>query len=303
MTRTFHSARLGTPRFMRRRGSKRGAPARYGGGGMSDRPEPEPTPILASDADRERSVALLRDAVGEGRLTLEEFSERVGVAQAARTHKELAGLTRDLPNDPTRSAPAQSSWRSIFGTIDLDLRQARLAGPEIVLEVYNLFGPATVIVPEGVEVIVRGGGLVASQKLESPARLPIVEPIRLTIDTRGLQALLHVRTRPAPPTLKQSLKAVKARSGGERRSVVNGSVRGEKAVVPRGRALLRQSASAPDDRRERSDRHRKPARPSEVAAVVVHFGARATCGASTLRDACESPVNTSRRRRSWRERC
>ena len=140
MTRTFHSARLGTPRFMRRRGSKRGAPARYGGGGMSDRPEPEPTPILASDADRERSVALLRDAVGEGRLTLEEFSERVGVAQAARTHKELAGLTRDLPNDPTRSAPAQSSWRSIFGTIDLDLRQARLAGPEIVLEVYNLFG-------------------------------------------------------------------------------------------------------------------------------------------------------------------
>jgi Domain of unknown function (DUF1707) len=36
-----------------------------------------PTPILASDAERERSIMLLRDAVGEGRLTLEEFSERV----------------------------------------------------------------------------------------------------------------------------------------------------------------------------------------------------------------------------------
>ena len=87
---------------------------RWGGGGLSDRPEPEPTPILASDADRERSVALLRDAVGEGRLTLEEFSERVGVAQAARTHKELAGLTRDLPNDPTRSAPAQTFFFFFF---------------------------------------------------------------------------------------------------------------------------------------------------------------------------------------------
>ena len=67
--------------------------------------------------------------------------------------------------------PARSSWRSIFGTIDLDLRQARLAGPETALEVYNLFGTVTVIVPEGVEVVVRGGGLFASQKIESPERL------------------------------------------------------------------------------------------------------------------------------------
>ena len=123
---------------------------------MSDTPEPRPAPILASDAERERSVALLRDAVGEGRLTLEEFSERVGLAQAARTDQELVRLTRDLPHDPTTSAPpaaaseehrafcshlirsglwslpAHSSWRSIFGTIDLDLRQARLAGAEKV---------------------------------------------------------------------------------------------------------------------------------------------------------------------------
>ena len=52
---------------------------------VSDDHESRATPILASDAQRERSIALLRDAVGEGRLTLEEFSERVGLAQAART--------------------------------------------------------------------------------------------------------------------------------------------------------------------------------------------------------------------------
>jgi hypothetical protein len=197
---------------------------------MSDTPEPRPAPILASDAERERRVALLRDAVGEGRLTLEEFSERVGLAQAARTDHELARLTRDLPDDPTTSAPptagseehrafcshlirsgpwslpAHSSWRSIFGTIDLDLRQARLAGPETALEVYNLFGTVTVIVPGGVEVVVRGGGLFASQKIESPERPPTVGGPRLTIHTRGPGGTLHVRAR---PTVKQVLKSVK----------------------------------------------------------------------------------------------
>jgi len=189
-------------------------------------------PMLASDAERERSIALLRGAVGEGRLTLEEFSERVGLAQAARTDTELAELARDLPSDRAGSArpavvseehrafcshlirsgpwslPDRSSWRSIFGTIDLDLRQARLADPEITLEVYNLFGTVTVIVPEGVEVVVRGGGLFASQKIESPARLPIAGGPRLTIHTRGPGGTLHVRTQPVQ-SLKQSLKAVK----------------------------------------------------------------------------------------------
>jgi hypothetical protein len=193
---------------------------------MSDDRESLPTPILASDAERERSIALLRDAVGEGRLTLEEFGERVGVAQAARTDHELARLARDLPGDPAAasrpaaaserhrafcshlarrgrwSLPPHSSWRSIFGTIDLDLRQARLAGPETVLGVYNLFGTVTVIVPEGVEVVVRGGGLFASQKIDSREPAPIAGGPRLTIDTRGTGGTLHVRTR---PTLKQSL--------------------------------------------------------------------------------------------------
>jgi hypothetical protein len=99
--------------------------------------------------------------------------------------------------------PPQSSWRSIFGTIDLDLRQARLAGPETMLEVYNLFGTVTVIVPEGVEVVVRGGGLFASQKIESPELPPIAGAPRLTIDARGPGGTLHVRTR---PSLKHSLR-------------------------------------------------------------------------------------------------
>jgi hypothetical protein len=201
---------------------------------MSDDRESEPRPILASDAERERSIALLREAVAEGRLTLEEFSERVDNAQAARTDQDLAGLLRDLPTKPPASsaaattpqaAPAateehraicshlvrsgpwslsrNSSWRAIFGTIDLDLRQARLADTETTLEIYNLFSTVTVIVPEGVEVVVRGGGLFASQKVESPERPPVAGAARLVIDSRGPGGTLHVRTR---RTLMQSLQ-------------------------------------------------------------------------------------------------
>ena len=65
----------------------------------------------------------------------------------------------------------------------------------------------TVLVPEGVEVAVRGGGLFASQKVEAPERPPIAGGPRVTIDTRGPGGTLpHVRTR---PTVKQVLKSVK----------------------------------------------------------------------------------------------
>jgi hypothetical protein len=200
---------------------------------MSDDGESGRTPILASDAERERSIALLRAAVGEGRLSLEEFSERVDRAYAARTDRELASLARDLPGSAAGSVipagvseqhrafcshlvrsgpwslPRRSSWRSIFGTIDLDLRQVRLADPGTVLEVYNLFGTVTVIVPDGVEVVVRGGGPFASQKIESLERAPVAGGPRLTIETRGPGGTLHVRTRPPRPTVKQSIKEAK----------------------------------------------------------------------------------------------
>jgi len=42
----------------------------------------QPPAILAGDAEREHSTQLLSQAVVEGRLTLEEFSDRVGRAQA-----------------------------------------------------------------------------------------------------------------------------------------------------------------------------------------------------------------------------
>ena len=53
--------------------------------------------IRASDDDRNRVVAQLEAHTAAGRLTLPEFSERVDRALAARTHGDLADVTRDLP--------------------------------------------------------------------------------------------------------------------------------------------------------------------------------------------------------------
>src|SRR3954451_17418812 len=75
----------------------------------------EPAPGLrASDADRERVAFALQTAVSEGRLTLEEFDERVASVYAARTYGELAAVTNDLPPSPSglgRTEPSEA-WRA-----------------------------------------------------------------------------------------------------------------------------------------------------------------------------------------------
>ena len=178
--------------------------------------QPQPPAIRAGDRDRDRSIELLSVAVAEGRMTLEEFSERVGLAQSARTQAELTALTNDLPSAAVEvAAPADqdrhlafcsklerrgpwalalhSSFRCICGTVVLDLSQARLSGPESRLELYNLCGTVTVIVPDGLQVSVVGGGLFASEVIEPPAEPGLAGAPRLRISSRGACGTLHVR--------------------------------------------------------------------------------------------------------------
>ena len=81
-------------------------------------------PIRASDADRDVVVDALREAYTEGRLTRDEFDERMSAAYASRTWGHLRELTADLPVQPVlgadvpgRQLPAPSgpapypSWR------------------------------------------------------------------------------------------------------------------------------------------------------------------------------------------------
>ena len=139
---------------------------------MSDqRPE-----LRVSDAEREATVVRLREAGGEGRLTLEELAERVERADAARTHADLDALTADLPEAPPRRAPpdqprterrwivavmggAQRRGRgrpsrrtnaiAVMGGADIDLREAELADGAEILAI-PVMGGITVTVPPAV---------------------------------------------------------------------------------------------------------------------------------------------------------
>lgn len=53
--------------------------------------------LRASDDDRRRVVSELERHTADGRLTLDEFSERVGRVYGAATHADLAAITYDLP--------------------------------------------------------------------------------------------------------------------------------------------------------------------------------------------------------------
>jgi hypothetical protein len=53
--------------------------------------------MRASTADRESAIEILKSGFSEGRLTQEEYSERVGLAYASRTYDDLTAITWDLP--------------------------------------------------------------------------------------------------------------------------------------------------------------------------------------------------------------
>jgi hypothetical protein len=62
----------------------------------------------ASDDDRQRVVRALERHTAAGRLTLDEYADRVDRALAARTHGQLAEVTGDLPAEPDPTAARSS---------------------------------------------------------------------------------------------------------------------------------------------------------------------------------------------------
>jgi hypothetical protein len=150
--------------------------------------------LRVSDADREATVARLRVAGGEGRLTLEELAERVERADAARTRGELEALTADLPHaitttaePPPRSwivaimggAARKGRWRparrtyvlTVMGGAELDLREAELAA-EMTITAVAIMGGVGITVPEGVAVELGGFALMGANGAPGDKRPP-----------------------------------------------------------------------------------------------------------------------------------
>jgi RNA polymerase-interacting CarD/CdnL/TRCF family regulator len=69
--------------------------------------------LRASDADRQQVISALERHTAQGRLTLDEFSDRVGQVLAAATFADLAQVTRDLPAEPAPVAQPEAQ-RQLF---------------------------------------------------------------------------------------------------------------------------------------------------------------------------------------------
>jgi hypothetical protein len=168
---------------------------------------------LAGDADRSRAIVTLRDATVEGRLTLDEFADRVERAELARTDTELSEIVADLPATGVADLPVkhgawfsrltrggrwelspQSKVVSVCGTIDLDLGRATLHGAETVMHVRNVFGTVEILVPRGVHVSVDGGGAFSTRDIDLPDTGPVGNAPRLRIITSGMGGTLRVKT-------------------------------------------------------------------------------------------------------------
>jgi hypothetical protein len=166
----------------------------------------EPIPQRATDADRHATVEALRDAGGDGRLTVEEMEERLSAAFAARTHAELDALLADLqrgtavalagsksvssarlpPGAPetatTVAIMGESSRRGVWhpaakgrvltvmGESSIDFNEAVLERPVTKLRVFTLMGSTTVRVPEHAHVFVSKLSIMGSSsvRLENP---------------------------------------------------------------------------------------------------------------------------------------
>ena len=61
--------------------------------------------LRIGDADREAAATSLREHYAQGRLTLDEFNQRLDAVFAATTQSQLNQITRDLPHAARPSAP------------------------------------------------------------------------------------------------------------------------------------------------------------------------------------------------------
>ena len=79
--------------------------------------------IRASDVDREAVVNTLREAYTAGRLTLDEFDERMTSAYVSKTWGDLRALTEDLPIQPVLGADLPDRQPSAAPLAPRPLRQ------------------------------------------------------------------------------------------------------------------------------------------------------------------------------------
>ena len=171
--------------------------------------------MRASDAERDAVVGSLNQAVGEGRLTMDEFSGRLELAYAARTRGDLDPLLRDLPAGSGAAVAAATSgtavvsgsgsqgrdthwnispiggirhrghWRvprhtvaiGVLGGVDVDLGEAELAAPEVMITKVSIIGGVSVRVPPGMRVEVSNFSILGGRNVNLAGPLAPNAPV------------------------------------------------------------------------------------------------------------------------------
>ncbi|MGW6484514.1 DUF1707 SHOCT-like domain-containing protein [Streptomyces sp. NPDC055059] len=201
---------------------------------LDKRPEqPAPqTDLRASDADRDRTADILREALAEGRLTAEEHAERIDGVYRAKTHAELEPLVRDLPGAHAQRRPVASSpapnrptmgavpavadenlvavfststrkgrWRvgrrthayAVFGNIEIDLSEAIFEYQQVVIKAVSVFGNVEVRVPENISLRGSGGGVLGNFEVDT---LDSADPDAPVVYVDGIAVLGNIEAKP-----------------------------------------------------------------------------------------------------------
>jgi len=194
---------------------------------MSDL-EPRPLPTTrASDADRDRVLALLATATSDGRLSVEEHGELMSRTLHARTVGELAEITQDLAPDPvprpmattagagrakglvaifgarTRKGgwqvPTELKATAIFGAVELDFRDARFDAPDVTLIANSMFGAIEITVPDWVRVVDEGSAIFGAREEAGASSGPTTHTLRI----HGMSVFGALEVTRKAPTLKR----------------------------------------------------------------------------------------------------
>lgn len=122
--------------------------------------KPRDPALRASDRDRDETVRALSEHAASGRLTLDEFEQRVGAAYTAKRLGELEPLLADLP--ATRASSVERpraewrpwrTWLLVAATCLAIWAMTSISSERLVY-----FWPIWVIGPWGVSMLMRGVG-------------------------------------------------------------------------------------------------------------------------------------------------
>ncbi|SFX33368.1 DUF1707 domain-containing protein [Streptomyces atratus] len=187
----------------------------------------EPAGIRASDADRDRIADILREAMAEGRLTVDEHAERVDAVYRAKTVGELEPLVRDLPAPAGTARPAapgaygqesptgpaenlvaifssstrKGRWRvgsrtnafALFGSVEVDLTEALFGQRVTVINATSVFGSVDVKVPENISLRGSGTGIFGNFEV---ATLESADPEAPVVVVNGYSVFGSVEAKP-----------------------------------------------------------------------------------------------------------